>query len=119
MILFFSGMILSICRSRIGSSFLAMAERRTAILLSVGGNELRYLLNYQEKVLSELAYSLGIDVVAVAKEISSGNNFNTRGMLSLIHSRLPWLAIITFYIIIVDRLRVLSSWIKGGKTNGV
>lgn len=33
----FFRMILSICRSRIGSSFLAMAERRTAILLSVGG----------------------------------------------------------------------------------
>ena len=94
-------------------------KKRIFIYCRVSCNELRYLLNYQENVLSELACSLGIDVVAVAKEISSGNNFNTRGMLSLIHSRLPWLAIITFYIIIVDRLRVLSSWIKGGKTNGV
>lgn len=62
-----------------------MKKTRIFIYCRVSCNELRYLLNYQEEVLSELAYSLGIDVVAVAKEISNGENFHTRGIQSLIH----------------------------------
>ena len=59
MILFFSGMILSICRSRIGSSFLAMAERRTAILLSVGGMKDVQLIGYSVDLHIELFQYVG------------------------------------------------------------
>lgn len=62
-----------------------MKDSKAFIYCRVSNRHLQNLLYYQEDVLTKLAHSFDIDVVAVAKEVSEGKNSCTREMQTLIH----------------------------------
>lgn len=62
-----------------------MKELKTFIYCRVLDEQARDLLDYQEDELSDLLNYLDMKVVAVAKEVSNGKNFCSRGVQKLIH----------------------------------
>lgn len=62
-----------------------MKDSKAFIYCRVSNRHLQNLLYYQEDVLTKLAHSLDMNVVAVAKEVSEGKNSYTRAMQTLIH----------------------------------
>lgn len=62
-----------------------MKELKTFIYCRVLDEQARDLLDYQEEELSDLLNYLDMKVVAVAREVSNGKNFCSRGVQKLIH----------------------------------
>lgn len=57
-----------------------MKDLNAFIYCRVSDNHKAYLLNYQEKKLIECSKQLGINIVAISKEIEEGKYFYSRGM---------------------------------------
>ena len=62
-----------------------MGKFRVFIYCRVSDKQMKELLNFQEKELTNLLGSLDAQVVGIAKEISNGKGFGSYGMQKLIH----------------------------------
>lgn len=62
-----------------------MKDLNAFIYCRVSDNHKAYLLDYQEKMLIECSKQLGINVVALSKEVENGKHFCSRGFQSLEH----------------------------------
>lgn len=62
-----------------------MKDLNAFIYCRVSDNHKAYLLDYQEKMLIECSKQLGINVVALSKEVENGKHFCSRGFQCLEH----------------------------------
>lgn len=62
-----------------------MKKSKAFIYCRVSNRHLQNLLYYQENVLKNLAHSLDMDVIAIAKEVSESKKSYTWEMQTLIH----------------------------------
>lgn len=62
-----------------------MKDLNAFIYCRVSDNHKAYLLDYQEKILTECSKQLGINAVAVSKEVEDGKHFWSRGIQCLEH----------------------------------
>lgn len=60
-----------------------MESLNVFIYCRISENSKRDLLDYQEKELQKFANLVDLNVIAVAKEVSNGKNFSSRGIQSL------------------------------------
>lgn len=61
-----------------------MNKTRVWIHCRVSKESLHFLLHHQEYLLKSMCEASGLNIVAIAKEVSSGKDMNTKAMKSLI-----------------------------------